>query len=213
MKYKYLNVFLSPLLGIKPENINSDRKIIESAQMRLDMLYFLGYDLDEPLPWHSTLSRTRKLFGKEVFLELFRNILRMCVEEGMVSGRIQAIDSAFIKANASMDSLVERELDKKSRQYYNELTDNEEDNRERKKTKTRNRNVKHSDLFVSTTDPDARVSQKRGKLSALNHLGIISVDTENHIISSKAIMLLSKNGSLKMEKNGTILFLGLHKTR
>ena len=52
------------------ENINSDRKIVENAQMRLDMLYFLGYDIDEALPWHSTLSRTRKLFGEEVFFRI-----------------------------------------------------------------------------------------------------------------------------------------------
>ena len=156
------------------ENINSDRKIIEQAQLRLDMLYFPGYDIDEPLPWHSTLSRTRKLFGEEVFLALFRTILSKCVSKGMVSGRIQAIDSAFIKANASMESLVERELEAQSKQYYNELSENEED-------KTGNK-LKHSEHFVSTSDPDARVSQKKGKLPALNHSGIISVDTENHVI-------------------------------
>jgi transposase len=156
------------------ENINSDRQIVESAKMRLDMLYFLGYDLDEPLPWHSTLSRTRKLFGEEVFLELFRNILKMCVEKGMVSGKTQAIDSAFIKANASMDSLVERELNEKSKKFFTKITENEEDNSGKK--------LKHSEKYVSTTDPDARVSQKQGKLPALNHLGIISVDTENHVI-------------------------------
>ena len=83
------------------ENINSDRKIIEQAGMRMDMLYFLGYEIDEPLPWHSTLSRTRKLFGEEVFLELFRNILRRCEEKGMLDGKTQSIDSAFIKANTS----------------------------------------------------------------------------------------------------------------
>jgi transposase len=164
------------------ENINSDRQIVESAKLRLDMLYFLGYDIDEALPWHSTLSRTRQLFGEEVFLELFRNILKMCVERGMVSGKTQAIDSAFIKANASMDSLVERELNEKSKQYYNELTDNEEEKKERKNSVSRHRNLKHSDLFVSASDPDARVSRKQGKLPALNHLGIISVDTENHVI-------------------------------
>ena len=108
------------------ENINSDRKIIESAQLGLDMLYFFGYDIDEPIPWHSTLSRTRQLFGEEVFLELFRNILKMCVEKGMVSGKTQAIDSAFLKANASMDSLVSQELSEKSQQFFNAITENEE---------------------------------------------------------------------------------------
>jgi hypothetical protein len=28
----------------------------------LDILFFLGYDIDEPLPWHSTISRTRQLY-------------------------------------------------------------------------------------------------------------------------------------------------------
>ena len=41
------------------ENIISYRKIIEHCSMRLDILYFLGFDIDEELPWHSTLSRTR----------------------------------------------------------------------------------------------------------------------------------------------------------
>ncbi len=70
--------------------------------MRLDILYFLGYDIDEQLPWHSTLSRTRALLPDEVFTEAFERVLRMCVEKGMVGGRTQAIDSARIKANASM---------------------------------------------------------------------------------------------------------------
>ncbi|MCK5590801.1 MAG: transposase, partial [Candidatus Pacebacteria bacterium] len=87
------------------ENIISDRKIIDFCSMRLDVLFFLGYDIDEELPWHSTISRTRKLFPESVFEQVFNKILQWCVEEGMVSGKIQAIDSAPVKANASMDSL------------------------------------------------------------------------------------------------------------
>ena len=73
--------------------------------MRLDILYFLGYDIDEPLPWHSTISGTRQLYPESVFEEVFTNVFTMCVDKGMVSGHTQAIDSAPIKANASMDSL------------------------------------------------------------------------------------------------------------
>jgi transposase len=87
------------------ENIISDRKLIEHCSMRLDILYFLGFDIDEELPWHSTLSRTRQLFPEEVFEQVFTHVLSMCVDKGMVSGHTQAIDSAPIKANASMDSL------------------------------------------------------------------------------------------------------------
>jgi transposase len=192
-------VFFKCMLIGYLENINSDRKIVEMAGMRMDMLYFLGYDIDESLPWHSTLSRTRQLFGEEVFLELFRNVLRICVSKGMVSGKTQAIDSAFIKANASMDSLVERELNEKSKQYYNELSENEEERNERKKIETRNKNVKHSDLFVSSKDADARVSRKQGKLPALNHLGIISVDTKNHVICGAVAESADKKDSDTIE--------------
>ena len=82
-------------------NLNSDRALIRFCSDSLSIRLFLGYDLDEELPWHSTISRTRKLLGKEVFLSLFREVLRLCVEQGMISGRRQAMDSAFIKANAS----------------------------------------------------------------------------------------------------------------
>ena len=87
------------------ENLTSDRQLIDHCSMRLDILYFIGYDIDEELPWHSTISRTRQLFPEEVFEETFTKVFAMCVEKGMVSGHTQAIDSAPVKANASMDSL------------------------------------------------------------------------------------------------------------
>jgi transposase len=87
------------------ENIISDRQLIEHCSLRLDILYFLGYDVDEELPWHSTLSRTRKLYPGDTFEKVFNHILGLCVEKGLVSGHTQAVDSALIKANASMDSL------------------------------------------------------------------------------------------------------------
>ena len=87
------------------ENIISDRKLITHCGMRMDILYFLNYDIDEELPWHSTISRTRQLYPEAVFEEVFTKVLSMCVKKGMVSGHTQAIDSAPVKANASMDSL------------------------------------------------------------------------------------------------------------
>lgn len=73
--------------------------------MRLDILFFLGFDIDEELPWHSTLSRTRQLFPEHIFEQVFTHVLSLCVEKGLVSGHTQSMDSAPIKANASMDSI------------------------------------------------------------------------------------------------------------
>ncbi|MGE5354837.1 MAG: hypothetical protein ACM3PT_01235 [Deltaproteobacteria bacterium] len=44
----------------------------------------LKYDIDEKLPWHSTISRTRQLFGEDIFLILFRQILTKCIDAGLV---------------------------------------------------------------------------------------------------------------------------------
>ncbi len=75
------------------ENLISDRKLIEHCSMRLDIL-FLGYDIYEELPWHSTLSRTRQLLLDIIFEPVFIQVVGMCVEKGMVSGHTQCIDSA-----------------------------------------------------------------------------------------------------------------------
>lgn len=122
-------VFFKLILVGYLENLNSDRKIIEHAKLRLDILYFIGYDLDEELPWHSTLSRTRQLYGEEVFRSLFKKVLKLCVSKGMVSGKRQALDSAFIKANASMDSIAEKEILEDGDAYSDELSENSEDNK------------------------------------------------------------------------------------
>ncbi|MFC0263855.1 transposase, partial [Fontibacter flavus] len=91
--------------------------------IHLDVRLFLKYDIDEPLPWHSTISRTRQLYGEKVFLLLFQKVLAMCVRKGMVKGKRQAVDSAFIKANASMDSLVEKEVVEDAGAYVEELNE------------------------------------------------------------------------------------------
>lgn len=120
-------VFFKLMLVGYLENLNSDRKIIEHASLRLDILFFIGYDIDEPLPWHSTLSRTRKLYGEDIFLSLFQKVLALCISKGMVSGKRQAFDSAYMKANASMDSLVEKEVIADSKTFFDELNLNEEE--------------------------------------------------------------------------------------
>lgn len=87
------------------ENIISDRQLIRHSSMRLDILYFIDHDIDDELPWHSTVSRTRDMFPDALFTELFDLVLSMCVDKGMVLGKTQAIDAAPVKANASMESL------------------------------------------------------------------------------------------------------------
>ena len=101
-------VFFKLLLVGRLENLVSDRCLVEHCALRLDILLFLGYEVDEELPWHSTVSRTRQLFPAAVFERLFDHVFGQCVAQGLVAGDRQAVDSAPVKANASLEGLCEK---------------------------------------------------------------------------------------------------------
>jgi transposase len=67
-------------------NITSDRSLHRYCSDSIAARWFLGYDIDEPLPVHSTISRTRQLFGTELFEQVFCQVLALCVEAGLVEG-------------------------------------------------------------------------------------------------------------------------------
>ena len=101
-------------------NIGSDRKLADYCADSLGIRLFLGYDIDEALPWHSTISRTRQLYGDEVFKQLFEQVFSKCIESGMIAGHTQAIDGALLKANASKDSLEIKQVSKGVEEYLSE---------------------------------------------------------------------------------------------
>jgi len=123
-------VFFKLMLIGYLENLGSDRRIINTVSLRLDMLFFIGYDIDEPLPWHSTLSRTRQLYGEGLFKDFFKQVLKQCIDKGMVAGRRQVMDSVPVKANASMDSLIEKEILDDTSTYADELKTEEENSKD-----------------------------------------------------------------------------------
>lgn len=197
-------VFFKLIIVAYLENIISDRKLVSMSSMRLDILFFLGYDLDETIPVHSTVSRTRQLYPKELFESLFNKVFSMCVQTGMVGGHTQSIDSALVKANASMGSMELKQPQMSVEQFMaqsdeeNKLpekqspissstplaltpkdTENQEPNEGRKKHYVKRSNQTH----YSPSDPDARLKTKTGKPMQLNYQSGMSVDTDHHVIS------------------------------
>jgi transposase len=102
-------VFFKLMLVSRLENLVSDRRLIEHCSLRLEIHYFLGYEVDKDLPWHSTISRTRQLYPATIFEQLFDHVFAQCVAAGLVTGCTQAVDSAFVKAKASLESLCEKQ--------------------------------------------------------------------------------------------------------
>ena len=75
---------------------------------RLSVRWYVGYDLLEPLPDHSSLTRIRDRFGLSVFREFFERIVEECVEAGLVWGEELYFDATKVDANASLESIAPR---------------------------------------------------------------------------------------------------------
>jgi transposase len=92
------------------EDIRSERHLMEVAADRLSIRWFLGYDLNEPLPDHSSLTRIRERYGLEIFRRFFERIVELCVEAGLVWSKELYFDATKVEANASLDSMRSRSL-------------------------------------------------------------------------------------------------------
>jgi transposase len=101
-------VFFKLQLVMFFEGIRSERQLMRHAADRLSVRWFLGYDLNEPLPNHSSLSRIRELYGVEVFRRFFEAVVDQCQQVGLVWGKELYVDATKVEANASMDSVKPR---------------------------------------------------------------------------------------------------------
>lgn len=63
-------VFFKLCLIRKQEDVSSDRKLITLCRIRLDLLFFLDYNLDDKLPAASTVSHTRRYYPEELFHDI-----------------------------------------------------------------------------------------------------------------------------------------------
>src|SRR5919108_1405445 len=66
------------------EGIRSERQLMELVNLNLAYRWYIGYDLDEPVPDHSSLSKIRDRYGLVVFERFFEGIVAWCQAAGLV---------------------------------------------------------------------------------------------------------------------------------
>src|SRR5215213_8757894 len=105
-------VFFKLQLVMFFEDLRSERQLMCVVADRLSLRWYLGYDLHEPLPDHSSLTRIREGYGLSVFRRFFERIVEMCFEAGstLVWGEELYFDATKVEANASFDSTRSRSL-------------------------------------------------------------------------------------------------------
>lgn len=101
-------VFFKLQLVMFFEDIRSERLLMRQVADRLSVRWYLGYDLDDPLPDHSSLSRIRTRYGLDIFRRFFDAILEQCQQAKLMWGKELYIDATKVDANASVDSLTTR---------------------------------------------------------------------------------------------------------
>ena len=101
-------VFFKLQLVMFFEGLRSERQLMRVAADRLSLRWYLGYDLYEPLPDHSSLTKIRDRYGVTIFRRFFDHIVEQCQQAGLVWGKELSFDSTQVEANADRDQMLPR---------------------------------------------------------------------------------------------------------
>jgi len=160
--------------------ITSERKLVEELRMHLAWRWFTGLGFDQEIPHHSTFSKNRhgRFQESKLFEQLFEQIVKQCVEVGLVQGKHLSVDGSFVEANAAKESRIPREhlveaaqVNQTVRQYLVEL---EQQNPAEGPV--------HEQEQVSTTDPDSTYATKGGTPARLGYYDNYLVDNHSCVI-------------------------------
>jgi transposase len=107
------------------EGIRSERQLMETVNVNLAHRWYIGYDLTETVPDHSSLSKIRDRYGLATFQQFFERIVERCIEAGLVWGEELYFDSTKVQANAAIDRLMPR-VEWEAQQHLQQLFETEE---------------------------------------------------------------------------------------
>jgi transposase len=186
-------------------NVPSERALFRDLPMRIDWLWFLGYDLSSNLPNHSVLSKARKRWGSDVFHELFARTIALCMKGNLIDGRDVLMDSSLIDANASVDSLF-RIADSVAAAVTSRLDTADadtpsSDGSDDAEGRAAGSDGTHEPKYRSTTDPDATGAKRRGETRMKpRYQTHRAVDTANGVITATTVGPGHENESIRLEE-------------
>lgn len=175
-------------------NVDSERQLEQEVHLNMAYRWFLGLNLTDPVPDHSTFSQNRRRRFKDstVFQEIFDHVVKICIEKGFVTGEVVVTDSTHIKASASKDKVEKVVVEKTPSQYLNTLEEEakkiEKELEEKRKEKGKQKRGRKpnepstKNVSVPRTDPDSGLLNRPGKPSGPHYLAHTSIDAKNGII-------------------------------
>ncbi len=176
-------LFIGYLFGIR-----SERQLIREVEMNMAYRWFLGYNLTEKIPNHSTISqnRRRRFSESNVYQEIFDHIVFEALELKLADGKHLYSDSTHLKANANKKKFQLKDVEKSTRAYLDDLeSDINKDRLEHGKSELKKKVVtpEIKETKVSTTDPDSGYMVRDGKPEGFFYLDHRTVDGKFNIIT------------------------------
>lgn len=155
--------------------ITSERRLLEEVRMHLAYRWFTRLDFEQEIPDHSTFSKNRhgRFRQSGVFRQVFEEIVRRCLQAGLVEGKNLAVDGTMVGANASRQSRVRREQLKEVAQVSQTVQEY--------LTELEQANPVADTEMVSTTDPDAVWATKGGP-AMMAYFDNYVIDTSSRVI-------------------------------
>jgi transposase len=168
------------------EGIESERGIAWRAGDSLSIRSFVRIGLDERVPDHSTISRTRRLMDVETHQAVFQWVLRVLAEKKLLKGTTIGVDATTLEANAALRSIVRRDTGERYEEFLVRLAKEsgiETPTREQLAKLDRKRPKKGSnDDWTHPHDPDARISKMKDGRTHMAHKAEHAVDMETGAI-------------------------------
>jgi transposase len=178
------------------EGLDSQRGIAWRCADSLSLRQFLGIPLEEATPDPKTLSNTRRRLPKEVFDEVFQFVLSIAAQKQLLSGKTVGVDSTLLEADAAMKSIVRRDTGEDWQQYVTRLMreqgaiepEHEPTDEEIRRFDQKRKNKKVSnDDWVSSTDPESRITQMKDGRTHLAYKAEHVVDLQSDVILAAEI--------------------------
>ena len=168
------------------EGIDSERGIAWRAADSFSYRKFLGYDLIEQTPDHSTVSRTRRLYSVETHGAVMKWVLKLLRKHGLADAQSVCIDGTTLEANASMKSLVRRDRGVSYDDYLRQLAQAEgleNPMKEQLARLDRKRKKKASnDDWTNPNDPSARITKMKDGRTKLAYKAEHAVDLASGVL-------------------------------
>lgn len=170
------------------EGIESERGLEWRCSDSLSLREFLGLEMHERVPDHSTLSRARARYPDEVYEKVNDLVFRMVVQAGLFKGKVLGVDSTYLRADASMKSIVRKDGGDGWNDYLRKLAAAEgienpsDEDLRRMDRKRKGKKVSNED-WESKTDPDARIGRLKDGRTRMSYKAEVVTDLETGAIA------------------------------